>query len=79
MPRDDRLRAHCERVWTRVVKEEGLELIGWRSVPVDNSSLSELVRGTEPVHRQVFIGRPSSILDQEDFRFVVHLQRFAVR
>ena len=60
MPRDERLRAHCERVWTRVVKEEGLELLGWRSVPVDNSSLSEMVKGTEPVHRQVFIGRPSS-------------------
>ena len=34
MPRDERLRAHCERVWTRIVKEEGLELLGWRSVPV---------------------------------------------
>ena len=75
MPRDERLRAHCERVWTRVLKEEGLELLGWRSVPVDNSSLSEMVRGTEPVHRQVFIGRPSSILDQDDFERALFLTR----
>ena len=75
MPRDERLRAHCERVWTRVVKEEGLELLGWRTVPVDNSSLSEMVKGTEPVHRQVFIGRPSSILDQEDFERGLFLTR----
>jgi glutamate synthase (NADPH/NADH) large chain len=75
MPRDERLRAHCERVWTRVVKEEGLELLGWRTVPTDNSSLSEMVVGTEPVHRQIFIGRPSSILDQEDFERALFLVR----
>ena len=44
MPRDERLRAHCERVWARCLKEEGLELLGWRSVPVENSCLSEMVR-----------------------------------
>ena len=34
-------------------------LLGWRSVPVDNSSLSQdaAIRASEPVHRQVFIGR----------------------
>ena len=34
---DERLRAHCERIWARIIKEQGLELLGWRSVPVDNS------------------------------------------
>ena len=45
MPQDERLRAHCERVWTRIIREEGLEFLGWRSVPVDNSCLSEMVQG----------------------------------
>ncbi|HET6322145.1 MAG TPA: glutamate synthase subunit alpha, partial [Hyphomicrobium sp.] len=75
MPRDARLRAHCERVWTRIVKEEGLELLGWRSVPVDNSSLSEMVKKTEPVHRQVFIGCPPSITDQDEFERRLYLVR----
>ena len=61
LPRDERLRAHCERVWTRIIREEGLEFIGWRSVPVDNSCLSEMVKATEPVHRQIFIGRPKAM------------------
>ena len=61
MPKDDRLRAHCERVWARILKEEGLTLIGWRSVPVDRSSLSELIISTEPLHRQVFIARPAGM------------------
>ncbi len=78
MPRDARLQAHCERVWTRIVKEEGLELLGWRSVPVDNSSLSEMVKETEPVHRQVFIGCPASITDQDDFERRLYLVRKVV-
>ena len=63
MPQDERLRAHCERVWARCLKEEGLDLLGWRSVPVDNSCLSDMVRGVEPMHRQVFIGRPAVDLE----------------
>ena len=67
MPRDERLRTHCERVWARCLKEEGLELIGWRTVPVDNSCLSTMVRDVEPVQRQVFVRRPASMDDQEQF------------
>src|SRR5262249_10344103 len=67
MPQDARLMAHCERVWKRIIREEGLELLGWRSVPVDNSCLSEMVKATEPVHRQVFIARPSAMTDDAAF------------
>ena len=49
-------RQHCERVWTRIIKEEGLELLGWRAVPVDNSSLSEMVIA----HRAACTARCSS-------------------
>ena len=41
----------------KVVADEGQTLLGWRDVPVDNSCLGERVKPTEPVHRQVFIGR----------------------
>ncbi len=75
VPRDQRLQAHCERVWARIIKEQGLELLGWRSVPVDNSSMSEMVIATEPLHRQVFIACPSSILDQDDFERRLYLAR----
>ena len=75
MPADDRLRVHCERVWARCLKEEGLELLGWRSVPVDNSCLSDMVRSTEPVHRQIFVKRPMGLLDQEEFERRLYLAR----
>jgi glutamate synthase (NADPH/NADH) large chain len=67
MPADERLRAHCERVWARCLKEEGLPLLGWRTVPVDNSCLSDMVRSVEPIHRQVFVARPASMPSQDEF------------
>ncbi len=78
LPQDERLRAHCERVWVRLIRQEGLEFLGWRSVPVDNRSLSDMVRGTEPVHRQLFVGRPKSIKDQDEFERRLFLVRKVV-
>ncbi len=78
MPQDARLMAHCERVWTRIIRQEGLELLGWRTVPVDNSCLSELVKGTEPQHRQVFIARPASIKDEAEFERRLYVVRKVV-
>src|SRR5215470_6518242 len=78
MPQDERLRAHCERVWMRIIREEGLEFLGWRSVPVDNSCLSEMVRAVEPVHRQIFIARPKDMKDQQAFERRLYLIRKVV-
>ena len=78
MPQDERLRAHCERVWTRIIREEGLEFLGWRSVPVDNSCLSEMVKAVEPVHRQIFIGRPKEIERPAGVRAALYLIRKVV-
>ncbi len=78
MPQDERLRAHCERVWMRIIREEGLEFLGWRSVPVDNSCLSGMTIAAEPVHRQIFIGRPKSIKDAQEFERRLYLIRKVV-
>jgi glutamate synthase (NADPH/NADH) large chain len=78
MPQDERLRAHCERVWMRIIREEGLEFLGWRSVPVDNSCLSGMVRAVEPVHRQILIGRPKDMKDEQAFERRLYLIRKVV-
>ena len=78
MPMNERLRAHCERVWTRIIREEGLEFLGWRSVPVDNSCLSEMTKAVEPMHRQIFIGRAQGIKDQAEFERRLYIIRKAV-
>ena len=60
-------RKACESVLARIIHEEGLEFLGWRDVPVDNTILAEAARDLEPVTRQVFIGRPESLKDQDAF------------
>ena len=59
LPQEEELRTHIEDIIAQVIAEEGKELIGFRDVPVDNSSLSKAAEivATEPVHRQVFIAK----------------------
>ncbi len=59
LPQEEELRTHIEGIIAQVIAEEGKELIGFRDVPVDNSSLSKApqIVATEPVHRQVFIAK----------------------
>lgn len=39
----------------QIVKEEGLKLIGWRDVPVNDSSLGAIARDAEPLFHQLFV------------------------
>ena len=69
MPQDAALRAHIEDIIAESAQSEGLPLLGFRDVPVDNSSLSKApdIAASEPFHRQVFIGRTADIADDEEF------------
>ena len=67
MPREPVYRQDIERIWWETSREEGLKVLGWRDVPVDGSVLGYSVKGTEPVHRQVFLGRGPTIRDENHF------------
>ncbi len=75
LPRNEAQRIYCEQVIARAVEAEGLELLGWRDVPTDNSCLSESVIATEPRNRQVFIGRGKNIADDTTFERKLYLLR----
>ncbi len=77
MPRDETLSAHIEEVIAEVARAEGQVLLGFRDVPVDNSCLSKApeIVASEPVHRQVFIGRGSNVVDDEDFERRLYILR----
>ncbi|RFC39993.1 MAG: glutamate synthase (NADPH/NADH) large chain [Candidatus Nitrotoga sp. CP45] len=67
LPRDAAARAACEQVIVDKIAAEGQFLLGWRDVPVDNSSLGESVKAVEPVVRQVFIGCGTNCADADSF------------
>ena len=42
---------------SKAIAAEGLQLLGWRDVPVDSSDLGESIKAGEPLHRQIFVGK----------------------
>jgi glutamate synthase (ferredoxin) len=59
LPTNPADRRRCETAFELIVREEGLSILGWRTVPTDNSPMGPTARKSEPVIRQVFIGRQS--------------------
>eukprot|EP00581_Thalassiosira_minuscula_P012171 CAMPEP_0183715274 /NCGR_PEP_ID=MMETSP0737-20130205/9570_1 /TAXON_ID=385413 /ORGANISM="Thalassiosira miniscula, Strain CCMP1093" /LENGTH=1599 /DNA_ID=CAMNT_0025944365 /DNA_START=168 /DNA_END=4967 /DNA_ORIENTATION=+ len=46
----------CKSILERLTKQRGLEILGWRPVPVDNSMLGQDPLDSEPDTEQFFIG-----------------------
>jgi glutamate synthase (NADPH/NADH) large chain len=67
MPRDPEGCRIVENIVTKAIADEGLVLLGWRDVPVDNSDLGVSVKATEPVQKQIFVGRPKTVADEDAF------------
>ena len=62
LPRESASRMACQEEIERAVRAEGQVLLGWRDVPVDNSVLGASVKESEPVIRQLFVGRGTDVL-----------------
>src|SRR5574343_152533 len=63
LPKEHASRLACEQEMERAIKAEGQVLLGWRDVPVDKDMpMSPTVRTTEPIIRQVFIGRGADVI-----------------
>lgn len=65
---------YCEKIIEKIIREEGLPVLGWRKVATDNTSLGESALASEPLVRQLFIGRDPSmktVLEFERKLFVI--------
>ncbi|MCS6951772.1 MAG: glutamate synthase large subunit [Bryobacterales bacterium] len=58
----DRLR--CEGILERIIREEGLTVLGWRDTPVDADAIGRLARASQPYIEQIFVGRAPG-MDQD--------------
>ena len=56
-----------QEIMERAILTEGMELLGWRDVPVDNSTIGKTARSVEPVIKQVFVGAGPGVADQLAF------------
>ena len=66
LPKEHASRLACTQEMERAIKAEGQVLLGWRDVPVNaDMPMSETVRKSEPIIRQVFIGRGNDVIVQD--------------
>lgn len=57
----------CKSIMERLTKERGLDFIGWRPVPVDNSMLGKEPLDSEPITEQFFVGMGGKGYSQKEF------------
>ncbi|CAB4556779.1 unannotated protein [freshwater metagenome] len=62
LPRDDTVRETVKSAIASIIHSEGLELIGWRTVPTAPDVLGDLAREAMPAIEQVFMAAPDSTL-----------------
>ncbi len=70
--RQDRLL--CEGVIERLVREEGLSVLGWRDIPTDATALGRIARGSQPYIQQIIVGCPQE-MDEDAFERKLYVVR----
>ena len=55
LPRGAGEREQCEKIVTGILVAEGLDVIDFQDVQVDNSILGEISRSSEPIIRQIYV------------------------
>jgi len=67
------------QMFEHVIRDEGQEFLGWRTVPVKSEILGKMSGRFEPVIKQVFIGKNPDITDPMEFERILYVIRKRVR
>ncbi|MBL7771091.1 MAG: glutamate synthase large subunit [Flavipsychrobacter sp.] len=66
-PREIRLREECRDIFNRAAEKLGLEVIGYRKVPVNTEGIGATALSVEPEMEHVFIACPDHINNPDEF------------
>ncbi len=72
---DPATRETSQRLFEQIATEEGQQVLGWRNVPTDNSSLGNTAKSSEPFMQQVFIKRSPDLADDMAFERKLYVIR----
>jgi len=70
-PKKENQRDYCISVFEENIKKQGLQLLGWRNVPVNKAIPGRIAGETEPFVKQIFVGKENK--EQKDFDFNLKL------
>ncbi len=74
-PKDLGAREACRTIIVNAAEKLGLDLLGFRALPVDPSVVGPTALAVEPVVEQVFVDRPANIDNTEDFERKLYVFR----
>jgi glutamate synthase (ferredoxin) len=63
------------KAFEKTAAEEGLKVLGWRDVPVNNSMIGATAKASEPFMRMAFIERGDDCPDQQTFERQLYIIR----
>lgn len=72
---DSQEAAAAQKLFEKIVVEQGQTILGWRDLPIDNSSLGATALASEPRMRQVFIGCAENLTDSLAFERQLYIIR----
>src|SRR5437867_4999007 len=75
LPPSEHGREAIYRLFDETIRDEGQQLLGWRDVPTDNSTLGGSAKASQPLIRQVFIGRGAEVADDAAFERKLYVIR----
>ena len=75
LPRNPEQRRWCEQTFEQIIAEERQTLLGWRDLPTDDSPIGPSARASEPLIRQIFVGRSKRIRDRAAFERKLYVIR----
>ena len=75
LPKDNAEHKACKDLFERIIQQEGQSLLGWRTVPVNNSIIGKIAKETEPIIQQIIIKKNKNTKDQLDFERKLYVIR----
>ncbi|MFH0940385.1 MAG: glutamate synthase large subunit [Candidatus Omnitrophota bacterium] len=65
----------CRSVFEETAVGEGFKTLAWRDVPLDNSRIGSTAKEVQPLIKQIFLLKPSSIKDAQTFERRLYILR----
>ncbi|MCP3030875.1 glutamate synthase large subunit [Halobacillus sp. A1] len=75
LPEDHEARMHCKQLFEKIVKEEGQNFLGWRTVPINDSFVGNDAKKTKPFIRQAFIAPAEGVKTKMDLERRLYIIR----
>ena len=75
LPKKENQKEFCIKTFESEITRQGLSILGWRKVPVDQSQVGAIAAQTEPDVCQIFVGKGSKKLSEQEFNTKLYIAR----